>query len=229
MIESELSPLQNLLRKLEPKDSEWQEKLAQTVLDTYLEPMDDSLLKGPDGLRYLMVKVPTAKVFQGVQLRTCMDQLVTDLAGYAIQNSQGEMQYVLSHGDLLSLLLYDRLILPAKPPYDKPTPATAYQNSAAVKTAHPSEEMLPPRVRVSLRELMRIAFRIKTPKAMLIAAGDGYAWDLLFNIHPESFPDMRLFEANMARTRLFLPRHLRMRCVFQSERSFRDSGSWLDL
>lgn len=192
------------------RDEGWISEFLAHVATASFACGQPQVIQGPDNFPYFQLFIPEAnKAFQCYVLEHMLDDFLLDNGlGIALEPKDGEVEWVLSYGDLLHYAVHRTFTIPQDHLFGKGSEGDEVVGSdEQVLVGAPSESILPRRARLVIREFL-IAQGINDPKVCLIdRSAYGKGQDLLFNLTPWQFDNEAHYQAVMRALGWFLPRY----------------------
>lgn len=221
----QLNTLLKLLLAPQIDTFQWHDNIASLAWHLPLELLDlYGGFIGPDGLRYVRVQFPRQDTYNATSIKVLIPSLIESISGYAIIGPDGSPLYVFSHGDVLSLHLYNQIHVKWKPPWDELNNRQVYESGDELLVGTPSEEMFPLIVRKAVAKLLSLGFSKPETRVLLLSPARDLPSDLTFDIFEEEV-GAEQFKWVCGAVKSFLPRHLRVRTIFLTKRAF-DRCDW---
>jgi len=194
----------------EERDDDWVGNFLTHVATASFVCGDPQVIQGPDNFPYFQIFIPEAnKPFQCYVLEHMLDDFLLDNGlGIALEPKAGEVEWVLSYGDLLHYSVHRTFAIPNDHLFARGGGGDeTITSDEQVLVGAPSELILPIKARGVIREFLR-AQGVQDPKVCLMdRSNDGKGQDLVFNLTPWQFETEAHYRAVMQALGWFLPRY----------------------
>lgn len=194
----------------EERDDEWVGSFLTHVATASFVCGDPQVIQGPDNFPYFQLFIPEAnKPFQCYVLEHMLDDFLLDNGlGVALEPKAGEVEWVLSYGDLLHYSVHRTFAIPNDHLFGRGGEGDeTISSDEQVLVGAPSELILPLKARAVIREFLK-AQGIQEPKVCLMDRSTyGKGQDLVFNLTPWQFETEAHYRAVMQALGWFLPRY----------------------
>jgi hypothetical protein len=209
------------------RDEQWHKKFLDNVADANFRCDSEQPIDGPDGFPYLSLSSPeTGKPFQVFVIRHIVPNLLNNGCGVVINVGKGNPDAVFTYGDIVNYYLHgafdavdDRFEV-----YDDDAPNEEKFGDQKIQVSDPSEQILPPPLRLFLRRFLH-AYRLP-PKVMLMnrapnpEAGRKGGLSLVFPFTPEANKDAEVSQYVCRALPWFLPRHYSVIWMYEGDSFF---------
>lgn len=191
----------------ETRDESWQTRFDEAVLRAPF--VAGEVMQGPDGFAYRILA--SAKAGEDAEKLTSVPAVAEDATenGYGIvldPDEQGAPAWVFHYGQLWSLREYESL---HGDPEDEPGDgggAERIEKERQIMVGQPSEHMFPVWARRIVDLYLRRVVGIAEPKVLIMVDPEARpSRNLVFNLHPEDFPDQAAFQMALQSLMWFLP------------------------
>lgn len=205
------------------RGEEWIVNFLSHVATASFRCGDPQIIQGPDGFPYFQIFLPEAnKAFQCYVIEHMLDDFLLENGfGVALEPKEGQVEWVLTYGDLLHYAVHRTFAIPNDHLFGKSGETDEIiERDEEVLVGAPSEEILPKRARMVIKSFLQ-AQGVKEPKVCLIdrsAAGKGQ--DLVFNLVPWEFENHAHYRAVMQALGWFLPGYYSY--IGAQEKTFQD-------
>ncbi|TDS12164.1 hypothetical protein [Sphingobacterium paludis] len=194
----------------EERNDDWVGNFLSHVGTASFACGEPQVIQGPDNFPYFQIFVPEAnKPFQCYVLEHMLDDFLLENGfGVALEPKGGEVEWVLSYGDLLHYSVHRTFAIPQDHPFGKASEGDeTIQSDEEMLVGAPSEFVLPPLARNVIKSFLQ-AQGVQDPKVCIIdRAQTGKGQDLVFNIVPWQFESQAHYRAIMQALGWFLPRY----------------------
>lgn len=194
----------------EERNDEWVGNFLTHVGTASFVCGDPQVIQGPDNFPYFQLFIPEAnKPFQCYVLDHMLDDFLLDNGlGVALEPKAGEVEWVLSYGDLLHYSVHRTFAIPNDHLFGRGGEGDeTITADEQVLVGAPSELILPLKARGVIREFLK-AQGIQEPKVCLMDRSTyGKGQDLVFNLTPWQFETEAHYRAVMQALGWFLPRY----------------------
>ncbi|MFD2968606.1 hypothetical protein [Sphingobacterium bambusae] len=194
----------------EERNDEWVGNFLTHVGTASFVCGDPQVIQGPDNFPYFQLFIPEAnKPFQCYVLDHMLDDFLLDNGlGVALEPKAGEVEWVLSYGDLLHYSVHRTFAIPSDHLFGRGGEGDeTITADEQVLVGAPSELILPLKARGVIREFLK-AQGIQEPKVCLMDRSTyGKGQDLVFNLTPWQFETEAHYRAVMQALGWFLPRY----------------------
>lgn len=190
------------------RDETWQQRFDEAVLRAPF--VEGDLLQGPDGFAYRVLR--SAEPGTDAARLTSVPGVTQDATdnGYGIvidPDAQGAAAWVFHYGQLWSLREYEGL---HGDPEDEPPGEGGGPEQIAedrqIMVGQPNERMFPPYARRVVATYLRRVVGIAEPQVLVMVDPAAQpSRNLVFNLHPEDFPDEPAFQMALQSLMWFLP------------------------
>lgn len=194
----------------EERNDDWVGNFLSHVATASFVCGDPQVMQGPDNFPYFQLFIPEAnKPFQCYVLEHMLDDfLLENGLGVALEPREGQVEWVLTYGDLLHYSVHRTFAIPQDHPFGKVKEGDeVIATDEEVLVGAPSEHILPFAARAVIRSFLQ-AQGVTEPKVCLIdRASSGKGQDLVFNLVPEQFESQAHYRAIMQALGWFIPRY----------------------
>lgn len=192
------------------RDDEWVGKFLSHVATASFVCGDPQVIQGPDNFPYFQIFIPEAnKPFQCYVLEHMLDDfLLENGLGVALEPKDGQVEWVLTYGDLLHYSVHRTFAIPKEHQFGKVKEGDeVIQQDEQILVGAPSTAILPTAARAVIKSFLQ-AQGVANPKVCIIDRSQhGKGQDLVFNIVPEQFESQAHYRAIMQALAWFIPRY----------------------
>ncbi|WP_037500893.1 hypothetical protein [Sphingobacterium deserti] len=194
----------------EERNDDWVGNFLSHVATASFACGEPQVIQGPDNFPYFQIFIPEAnKPFQCYVLEHMLnDFLLENGLGVALEPRGGEVEWVLSYGDLLHYSVHRTFAIPPDHPFGKAKEGDeTIQSDEEMLVGSPSEHVLPKLARHVIKSFLQ-AQGVQDPKVCLIdRSKNDKGQDLVFNLVPWQFESQQHYRAIMQALGWFLPRY----------------------
>ncbi|MFD1770917.1 hypothetical protein [Sphingobacterium suaedae] len=192
----------------EERGEEWIVNFLSHVVTASFVCGEPQVIQGPDNFPYFQLFVPEPNTpFQCYVIEHMIsDFLLENGIGIALEPKDGQVEWVLTYGDLLHYAAHKTFAIPADHPFGKSKEGDeVIQEDEQVLVGAPSAYVLPDQARHVIKNFLE-AQGVKEPKVCLIDRNvTGKGQDLVFNLVPWQFENQAHYRAVMQALGWFLP------------------------
>lgn len=194
----------------EERDDEWVGQFLSHVATASFVCGEPQVIQGPDNFPYFQIFIPEAnKPFQCYVLEHMLDDfLLENGLGVALEPKDGQVEWILTYGDLLHYSVHRTFAIPNDHVFGKGKEGDeVIQQDEQVLVGAPSEYILPVPARAVIKSFLN-AQGVAEPKVCIIDRSQyGKGQDLVFNLVPEQFESQVHYRAVMQALGWFIPRY----------------------
>jgi len=192
---------------LEARDEAWQQQFDEAIKHAPFVAGD--VMQGPDGFAYRILR--SAGAGEDTEKLTCVPAIALEATedGYGLvvdPDEQGAAAWVFHYGQLWSLREYESF---RGDPEDEPMEeggAEHVHEERQIMVGQPSEHMFPEYARRVVDLYLRRVVGIAEPQVLvMVDEAARPSRNLVFNLHPEDFPDQEAFQMALQSLMWFLP------------------------
>jgi hypothetical protein len=191
----------------EARDAAWQERFDEAVLRAPVEPGE--LMQGPDGFAYRVLRSrgPGADAAKLTSVPAIAQDATENGYGIVIDpDAEGAAAWVFHYGQLWSLREYQSL---HGDPEDEPGEGGGPEQIAEdrqIMVGQPNDRMFPEYARRVVAKYLQRVVGIAEPQVLvMVDPAARPSRNLVFNLHPEDFPDESSFQMALQSLMWFLP------------------------